>query len=106
MLALYASSPSGINGMAIKEYRAADFADSSSFNHHLNLPSLQQQKQQEDNKVAELHQSPPLMTITSDPTVMKKLTHNAKERDRRKKINGLDSSLRSLLPAADQMVTF
>ncbi|XP_055809378.1 transcription factor ORG2-like [Solanum dulcamara] len=35
-----------------------------------------------------------------DQTV-KKLNHNASERDRRKKINGLYSSLRSLLPASD-----
>ncbi|KAI4300878.1 hypothetical protein L6164_034205 [Bauhinia variegata] len=36
-------------------------------------------------------------------TVVKKLNHNASERDRRKKINSLYSSLRSLLPKADQM---
>ncbi|PHT37261.1 hypothetical protein CQW23_24961 [Capsicum baccatum] len=35
-----------------------------------------------------------------DQTV-KKLNHNASERDRRKKINGLYSSLRSLLPASE-----
>ncbi|CAN4118517.1 unnamed protein product [Withania somnifera] len=35
-----------------------------------------------------------------DPTV-KKLNHNASERDRRKKINGLYSTLRSLLPASE-----
>lgn len=34
----------------------------------------------------------------------KKLSHNASERDRRKKMNGLFSSLRSLLPASDQKV--
>ncbi|XWS43055.1 hypothetical protein CRYUN_Cryun16bG0068400 [Craigia yunnanensis] len=39
----------------------------------------------------------------SNPTVSKKLNHNAKERDRRRQINCLFSSLRSLLPAADQM---
>ncbi|KAG7033594.1 Transcription factor ORG2, partial [Cucurbita argyrosperma subsp. argyrosperma] len=33
----------------------------------------------------------------------KKLNHNASERDRRKKINSLYSSLRSLLPSTDQM---
>ncbi|XP_022153926.1 transcription factor bHLH101-like isoform X1 [Momordica charantia] len=33
----------------------------------------------------------------------KKLSHNASERDRRKKINSLYSSLRALLPSADQM---
>ncbi|KAJ7972133.1 transcription factor ORG2-like [Quillaja saponaria] len=35
--------------------------------------------------------------------VKKKLNHNASERDRRKKVNCLYSSLRSLLPSADQM---
>ncbi|KAK7244462.1 hypothetical protein RIF29_39284 [Crotalaria pallida] len=42
-------------------------------------------------------------TPSSDPTMVKKLSHNASERDRRKKINALYSSLRSLLPVADQM---
>ncbi|XP_031103776.1 transcription factor bHLH100-like [Ipomoea triloba] len=34
--------------------------------------------------------------------MVKKLSHNASERDRRKKMNGLFSSLRSLLPPSDQ----
>ncbi|CAJ1913958.1 unnamed protein product [Sphenostylis stenocarpa] len=37
-----------------------------------------------------------------DPVMVKKLSHNASERDRRKKVNNLVSSLRSLLPVADQ----
>ncbi|KAM7505253.1 hypothetical protein LguiB_004157 [Lonicera macranthoides] len=37
-----------------------------------------------------------------DATVVKKLNHNASERDRRKKINSLYSTLFSLLPASDQ----
>lgn len=37
-----------------------------------------------------------------DPAMVKKLSHNASERDRRKKVNHLVSSLRSLLPVADQ----
>ncbi|KAJ1404174.1 Myc-type, basic helix-loop-helix [Sesbania bispinosa] len=42
-------------------------------------------------------------TPSSDPTmVIKKLNHNASERDRRRKINGLISSLRSLLPLSHQ----
>ncbi|CAK7340221.1 unnamed protein product [Dovyalis caffra] len=40
---------------------------------------------------------------SGDRNMVKKLNHNASERDRRKKINNLYSSLRSLLPAADQM---
>ncbi|GAB2295599.1 hypothetical protein Dimus_029758 [Dionaea muscipula] len=43
-------------------------------------------------------------TVADDSTISaaKKRNHNATERDRRKKINGLYSSLRSLLPAPDQ----
>ncbi|XP_057440580.1 transcription factor bHLH100-like isoform X1 [Lotus japonicus] len=37
-----------------------------------------------------------------DTTMVKKLSHNASERDRRKKINTLIASLRSLLPGQDQ----
>ncbi|XP_010427553.1 PREDICTED: transcription factor ORG3-like [Camelina sativa] len=40
--------------------------------------------------------------IGNIPVVIKKLNHNASERDRRKKINSLFSSLRSCLPASDQ----
>ncbi|CAG7905480.1 unnamed protein product [Brassica rapa] len=40
--------------------------------------------------------------IDKSPVVNKKLKHNASERDRRKKINSLFSSLRSCLPASDQ----
>ncbi|KAL2320690.1 hypothetical protein Fmac_029659 [Flemingia macrophylla] len=39
---------------------------------------------------------------SSDPAMVKKLSHNASERDRRKKVNHLVSSLRLLLPVADQ----
>ncbi|XAR69879.1 hypothetical protein NMG60_11001632 [Bertholletia excelsa] len=40
--------------------------------------------------------------IVGDSAAAKKLNHNASERDRRKKINSLYSSLRTLLPATDQ----
>ncbi|CAE6076496.1 unnamed protein product [Arabidopsis arenosa] len=40
--------------------------------------------------------------IANNPVVAKKLNHNASERDRRKKINSLFSSLRSCLPVSDQ----
>lgn len=43
--------------------------------------------------------------IGNNPVVIKKLNHNASERDRRKKINSLFSSLRSCLPASDQLVS-
>ncbi|KAL0725513.1 hypothetical protein Bca4012_040112 [Brassica carinata] len=40
--------------------------------------------------------------VSVSPVVTKKLNHNARERDRRKNINSLFSSLRSCLPASDQ----
>ncbi|KAL6272653.1 hypothetical protein ACE6H2_023345 [Prunus campanulata] len=43
------------------------------------------------------------MSSGGDLTVVKKLNHNASVRDRLKKINTLYSTLRSLLPASDQM---
>lgn len=69
----------------------------SSFAHLLDDPSHQQQQ-------LELQQSPPSTIDPGDPTRAKKLSHNASERDRRKKINALYSSLRSILPGVDQMV--
>ncbi|KAF5461025.1 hypothetical protein F2P56_020854 [Juglans regia] len=54
----------------------------------------------------QLNRSTPSTSMSSElmPTIttFKKLDHNASERDRRKKINTLYSTLRSLLPAADQ----
>ncbi|XP_057438003.1 transcription factor bHLH100-like isoform X2 [Lotus japonicus] len=41
-------------------------------------------------------------SLSPDTTMVKKLSHNASERDRRKKINSLIASLRSLLPGPDQ----
>lgn len=47
---------------------------------------------------------PPTAVIGGDSKVSyKKLFHNASERDRRKKINDLYSTLRSLIPGADEM---
>ncbi|XP_021741134.1 transcription factor bHLH101-like [Chenopodium quinoa] len=40
--------------------------------------------------------------FNNNPSISKKLNHNASERDRRKKINNMYSSLRSLLPTNDQ----
>ncbi|CAK8570475.1 unnamed protein product [Lathyrus sativus] len=45
----------------------------------------------------------PSQATSSDLSMVKKLVHNASERDRCKKINNLYSSLRSLLPLSDQM---
>uniref|UniRef100_A0A6N2K2G8 BHLH domain-containing protein n=1 Tax=Salix viminalis TaxID=40686 RepID=A0A6N2K2G8_SALVM len=57
-------------------------------------------------QIIQLDRSPSSFTAYSGsagPSMFKKLSHNANERDRRKKIKSLYSSLRSLLPAADQM---
>ncbi|KAG8648992.1 transcription factor ORG2 isoform X2 [Manihot esculenta] len=51
----------------------------------------------------ELDHSASFTYHSGDPNMVKKLNHNASERHRRKKMNSLYSSLRSLLPAADQM---
>lgn len=52
----------------------------------------------------ELNHSTISTSIGSSPAMVKKLHHNARKRDRRKKINTLYSSLRTLLPPADQAV--
>ncbi|KAL9361319.1 hypothetical protein Peur_044104 [Populus x canadensis] len=56
-------------------------------------------------QIIKLDRSPSFTAYSGsvDPIMVKKLSHNANERDRRKKIKSLYSSLRSLLPAADQM---
>jgi hypothetical protein len=46
----------------------------------------------------------PPTAITGDSKMSKKIFHNASERDRRRKMNDLYSTLRSLLPGADEMV--
>jgi hypothetical protein len=43
----------------------------------------------------------PSTSISSNPTTVQKLCHNARERTRRRRINVLFSTLRSVLPAAD-----
>ncbi|KAK7824310.1 transcription factor ORG2 [Quercus suber] len=50
----------------------------------------------------ELDRITPTITSYGDPKMHKKLNHNASERDRRKKVNDLYSSLRSLLPGTDR----
>ena len=49
-------------------------------------------------------QSRPWFEPLEDAVVEKKLNHNASERERRKKVNKLYYSLRSLLPPSDQTV--
>ncbi|KAF3442136.1 hypothetical protein FNV43_RR16052 [Rhamnella rubrinervis] len=73
-----------------------DSPDSSSFAHLLD---------HDQQLEVELQQSPPSTTDRhpDDYTMVKKLSHNASERDRRRKINTLYFSLRSLLPKVDQM---
>ena len=114
MLALYGSSGVPSTGiLAMEEYDQNhlchnkaimfdDFADSSQFSHLDQRAAGIVYDHDHDHD-----QSPPSTThdITDgDPTIVKKQNHNASERDRRKKINFLYSSLRALLPAADQMV--
>ncbi|KAK8632978.1 hypothetical protein V6N13_013834 [Hibiscus sabdariffa] len=77
-----------------------DFVSTESLDdfHHFTLPGLPQLR---------LDGSPMFSGETGDnnnnPTVVKKLNHNASERDRRRKINSLYSTLRSLLPPSEQM---
>ncbi|KAJ4977654.1 hypothetical protein NE237_008434 [Protea cynaroides] len=59
----------------------------------LPFPSLQQQ--------IDLDDSIPSSATNHDPALIKKLSHNAGERDRRKKLNNLYASLGSLLPGVD-----
>ncbi|OMO81688.1 hypothetical protein CCACVL1_12296 [Corchorus capsularis] len=61
----------------------------------LQLPPSQEEIHQVDD------QSPSFNSC--DPGRVRKLNHNASERDRRRKVNSLYSSLRALLPAAAQM---
>ena len=61
----------------------------------LNSPTFQQQ-------VGQNHESHQFSSVNDQSKTVKKLNHNASERDRRKRINGLYSSLRSLLPPAYQ----
>lgn len=64
-------------------------------------PQLQPQLQlQPPQPQVELEK--PTATSPDDPIIVKKISHNANERDRRKKINSIISSLRSLLPVEDQ----
>ncbi|KAM7258763.1 hypothetical protein ACFE04_014504 [Oxalis oulophora] len=67
------------------------------FDQELAVPPLEQRQ-------AQLDHSASFSTGNScDPNTVKKLTHNASERDRRKKMNSLYLSLRSLLPQEDQL---
>ena len=52
----------------------------------------------------QLDRARPPTAITGDSKMSKKIFHNASERDRRKKMNDLYSTLCSLLPGADEMV--
>ncbi|XP_021744677.1 transcription factor bHLH101-like isoform X2 [Chenopodium quinoa] len=75
-----------------------------------NISSTSQTRDYEDNQMssdqAKRSESPQGTSSTDqfgkNPSISKKLNHNASERDRRKKINNMYSSLRSLLPTNDQ----
>ncbi|PNX91124.1 transcription factor ORG2-like protein, partial [Trifolium pratense] len=55
------------------------------------------------NQLEAENSTDPSQATSCDLSMVKKLVHNASERDRRKKINNLYSSLRSLLPYSDQL---
>ncbi|CAJ2673513.1 transcription factor ORG2-like [Trifolium pratense] len=55
------------------------------------------------NQLEAENSTDPSQATSCDLSLVKKLVHNASERDRRKKINNLYSSLRSLLPYSDQL---
>lgn len=74
-----------------------------------NLSSSSQVEDYRGNQESSDHgnkrsESPQGTSSTDKPLLSKKLNHNANERDRRKKINDMYSSLRALLPATDQRV--
>jgi hypothetical protein len=71
---------------------------------YLRVPPSDHLPQDDDDHHHRLAKS--VMSFSGDPTTVKKLNHNASERDRRKKMNSLYSSLRSLLPATDHLVIF
>uniref|UniRef100_A0A803MJ83 BHLH domain-containing protein n=1 Tax=Chenopodium quinoa TaxID=63459 RepID=A0A803MJ83_CHEQI len=91
-------------------------------NNYLNLDSIflpnillsQAQDDSNNNLVKIKQRKSPLSTsladhqfgaaVTTTTTMKRKINHNASERDRRKKINVLYSSLRDLLPPTDQIV--
>ncbi|GAU31365.1 hypothetical protein TSUD_19100 [Trifolium subterraneum] len=56
-----------------------------------------------NNQIEAENSTDPSQATSCDLSMVKKLVHNASERDRRKKINNLYSSIRSLLPVSDQM---
>ncbi|XP_057998277.1 transcription factor ORG2-like [Hevea brasiliensis] len=58
--------------------------------------------QSQPPEILELDHSASFTDNNGDPNTVKKLNHNASESDRRKKMNSPYSSLRFLLPAADQ----
>ncbi|CAK7340223.1 unnamed protein product [Dovyalis caffra] len=80
----------------VQNYSFRDSETPESFAHDI-LPS------QPDIRELDRSTSFTAYSGSGDLNMAKKLNHNASERDRRKKINSLYSSLRSLLPAADQM---
>jgi len=71
---------------------------------HFHTDNINQLFNFHDQVEAEINSTDPSQSTSSDLSMVKKLVHNASERDRRKKINNLYSSLRSLLPVSDQMV--
>ncbi|CAJ2673511.1 unnamed protein product [Trifolium pratense] len=83
------------------------FEETISHNHHLNHfykdSSTTDQLFDINYQVEAENSTDPSQATSCDLSMVKKLVHNASERDRRKKINNLYSSIRSLLPVSDQM---
>lgn len=71
---------------------------------HLIYPSDDQPQQLTMSPVTAPCKTP--LSCGDDSTMLNKLNHRVRERDRRKKLNDLYSSLRSLLPAAPHMVHY
>lgn len=77
-------------------HQAQDYQEQESNNDH--LVNKQQSESPQGTSYSTDHQ------FEKNPILAKKLNHNASERDRRKKINDMYSSLRALLPETDHKV--
>lgn len=88
------------NGEIMSFFAETEETSSDSFLRHspTSFPKLGVREDDDDD---DFNRSSP---ANGEEKAVKKLNHNASERDRRKRINDLYSSLRSLLPQSDQTV--
>lgn len=84
------------------EQQSYVYRDTETSEPYLRVPPSQ--LPQDDNDDDHHHRLAKSASFSGDLTTVKKLNHNASERDRRKKMNTLYSSLRSLIPATDHVV--